>query len=174
MENVTKVNEATKTVNNVVKKVNKKPTTKKENVVKRNLTDINDENLLNLDLDSVNIFDLLNQNKSLNVPLNKKKDTADGIYKKGVKKENETDKNFRSRIRKIRNGHLDAILDAKKLNDSKLLKSNFEAFNTFYIATYIKNDFSIESLGRKNADKNTLVKIKIVLHIIKTEILTKK
>lgn len=162
METIKKVNE-TKKVNN--KKVNQ--------VLKNSFVELNDEALLNLDLDNVNIEELLKSNKSLNVPLAKKKDIKDSIYKKDAQKENESDKNFRQRIRKQRNMHLDAILDAKKENNTKVLKDSFEAFNSFYKSIYSLNDFSMESITRKNADKNTLMKIKLVFHIIKTELLTK-
>lgn len=132
-----------------------------------NVEKLTDLDLLNLNLDEVNVYDLIEKNQALKVQLSKRKDKKESIYKKDIQNENESDKNFRQRIRKIRNGYLDNVINAVNTKDTKNIETSLNSFISFYKDTYLLNDFSINSLSRNNADKNTLAKIKIVLHLAK-------
>src|SRR5690606_21358732 len=93
-----------------------------------NLEKITNTDLLNINLDEVNVYDLIAKNSSLKVPLSKLKDKKESIYKVDAKKENETDKNFRTRIRKQRNFYLDNVLSKVETKDKKQIDEAIKDF----------------------------------------------
>lgn len=141
--------------------------TKKANkTVKQDFSKLTDEQLLNLDLDKINIKDLLNENKSLRTA-KVSKGKKGGLYKPTAKNENESLKNFRNRIRTKRNTYIENVFRFFEAGNTKELKEEFESFNKFYKETYLVNDFSLESLTRKNSDKSTQARIKLFFHTLK-------
>ena len=89
------------------------------------------------------------------------------MYKDTAKKENESDKNFRRRIRNTRNTFVENILLLFQNKNDKELKEQINSFEDFYFETYTKNDFSLESICRLNSDEATKAKIKLFFHILK-------
>lgn len=121
----------------------------------------------NLDnLDDANLLQLITKNKNLE-KLAVKKDKKESLYKKGIKGTNESDKNFRSRIRKIRNSHIEKVIYLFSQKMENELKTAINNFDKFYKETYSLNDYSIESITRLNADDATIAKINIFLSIVR-------
>ena len=133
---------------------------------KVNLVTLTDEQLLNINLDEVNIIDLLSKNKSLAPKLNHTKDTKESMFIYPLNADKKSIKNFRTKARKQRNYFIETMLSAYDLKDLKKCKVVLKDFKIFYKETYLKNDFSIASISRLNADKNTLAKIKIFFYVI--------
>ena len=129
------------------------------------------EQILSLDeneLDDKIINMLLNSNKDVqSFTKNKTKAGNSKLYKDTAIKENESSKQFRNRIRKERNNLISSVNYFNSIENKVELKKSIKLFNTFYKETYSLNDYSLESLGRKNSDKDTLVNLKLALWIIK-------
>ncbi len=144
--------------------------TKKSNngTKKVNVENLTNDQLLNLDLDSVNLYDLLNKNKDLKPKLKTSKGSKEKMYKDTAKKENESDKNFRRRIRNERNTFVENVLIFFQNKNEKELKEQINSFEKFYKETYTKNNFELASICRLNSDAATKAKIKLFFHIIKT------
>jgi len=163
MSNSKKVNENKKAINK--KAVNKK-TTEKEKVDYSKMTL---EQILNLPDDQIDekiIESLLSENKD--VQSFSKKKTKNGkakLYKDSAYQENETSKRFRDRIRKKRNNLINSINTLR--NDKENLKIAIKSFDKFYKETYSLNDYSLESLGRKNSDDDTMANVKLALRLVK-------
>lgn len=73
----------------------------------------------------------------------------------------------RRKIRNERNKLIDNILFSYQQKNVENLKKNVELFKTFYLKTYVKNDYSILSLSSNNRDKDTTEKLTVALEIIK-------
>jgi len=163
MSNSKKVNENKKAINK--KAVNKK-TTEKEKVDYSKMTL---EQILNLPDDQIDekiIESLLSENKD--VQSFSKKKTKNGkakLYKDSAYQENETSKRFRDRIRRKRNNLINSINTLR--NDKENLKIAIKSFDKFYKETYSLNDYSLESLGRKNSDDDTMANVKLALRLVK-------
>jgi hypothetical protein len=142
--------------------------TSKKNVTAKNvnLETLTDEQLLTANLDEINIFDLLSKNKSLQPKLNQSKDTKETMFVYPKDADKKTIKNFRTKARKQRNYFIESLLTAYENKDVNKQKEVLKEFKVFYKETYLKNDFSISSISRLNADKNTLAKIKLFFYII--------
>jgi hypothetical protein len=120
------------------------------------------------ELDEAIINKLLNLNKEVkSFSVKKSKTGSSKLYKDNAIKENESSKQFRNRIRKERNNLISQVNYASSINDKAILKTSIESFNKFYKETYSLNDYSLESLLRKNSDKDTLVNCKLALITIK-------
>jgi len=164
MSNSKKVNAINKKAINK-KAVNKK-TTEKEKVDYSKMTL---EQILNLPDDQIDekiIESLLSENKD--VQSFSKKKTKNGkakLYKDSAYQENETSKRFRDRIRKKRNNLINSINTLR--NDKENLKIAIKSFDKFYKETYSLNDYSLESLGRKNSDNDTMANVKLALRLVK-------
>lgn len=169
MKNTNKVNENKKATNKVENKkvsrsANNKVESKKVDYSKMTL-----EQILNLPDDQIDekiIESLLSENKDIQ-SFSKKK-TKNGkakLYKDSAYKENESSKRFRDRIRKERNNLINSINTLR--NDKENLKNAIKAFDIFYKKTYSLNDYSLESLGRKNSDNDTMANVKLALNIIR-------
>lgn len=143
-----------------------------------NLKNISSEQLAEMDLDEINIYtllELLENNETLKEKLTTKKGSKEGMYKKDAKKENESDKNFRSRIRKERNTFTENILKYFQNKDDASLKKEIVSFNKFYKETYLLNDYTVASVARLNSDKVTLSKLNLMFQVVKrTKIETPK
>lgn len=139
---------------------------KKEALKITDLSKLDNETLSTIDLDDINLYDLLAKNKNLE-KLTRKKDKKESIYRRTAKKEMETDKNFRSRIRKERNYHIETVINFFEKKLSKDLDKAIKDFDKFYKETYNLNDYSIQSMARLNSDKATLAKLNIFLAIVK-------
>lgn len=138
----------------------------KKETVKQNgsLEKMSDLDILELDFDKVNIYDLLEKNSALKTKLTTSKGgSKDKMYKV------EVDKNVRRKIRNARNMHIENINLAFEQKNKDNVKKFVDAFDKFYKETYTLNDYSIESIARLNSDKITLAKIKIAMHIVKLE-----
>ena len=151
----------------------KKESTKNVDVKesKKDYSKLSLDDLLLLDeteLDDAIINKLLNLNSEVK-SFNKKKSLkgTSKIYKDSAYKENETGRQFRNRIRDQRNKLISQVNYASSINDKVILKVAIASFNKFYKETYSLNDYSLESLGRKNSDKDTLVNCKLALITIK-------
>ena len=123
----------------------------------------NDENLLNLDLESLdtNNIDLLVNELSKNLK-QKKESNKDKMYKI------EVDKKQRQILRKQRNKFVDNILFFKSQKNEIELKKEINLFNKFYKETYILNDYSLNSICQNNSDNETKIKVKVFLQIVKS------
>lgn len=144
----------------------KKSNTKKETVKELDFQNLTDEQILSLDLDKINLKDLLSNNKSLRTA-KVSKGKKGGLYKSTAKKENESDKNFRSRIRDKRNSFIENTFRFFEADNKTELKAEFDAFMIFYKETYNVNDFSLESLCRLNSDKATQARIKTFFKVLR-------
>ena len=155
---------------------NKKETTKKESTKnvetkKVDYSKLDLDTLLSMDeseLDDNIINMLLNNNKEVkSFSVKKTKTGSSKLYKDTAIKENESSKQFRNRIRKERNNLISQVNYASSINDKAILKTSIASFNKFYKETYSINDYSLESLLRKNSDKDTIVNCKLALITIK-------
>jgi hypothetical protein len=123
----------------------------------------NDENLLNLDLESLdtNNIDLLVSELSKNLK-QKKESNKDKMYKI------EVDKKKRQILRKQRNKFVDNVLFFHSQKNEIELKKEIDLFNTFYKETYLLNDYSLNSICQNNSDNETKIKTKVFLQIVKS------
>ena len=161
-----------KKVNKVIG-TSKKESTKNVDVKesKKDYSKLSLDDLLLLDeseLDEAIINKLLNLNSEVKSFSAKKVKTGSSkLYKDTAIKENESGKQFRNRIRDERNKLISQVNYASSIKDKAILKTAIVSFNKFYKETYSLNDYSLESLLRKNSDKDTLVNCKIALITIK-------
>ena len=130
----------------------------------------NDENLLNLDLDSLdseNINLLVNK---LSKGLKQKKESNKGnMYKfERLDLSVEKVKKLRKQKRDIRNKFVDNILFFKSQKNEIELKKEINLFNSFYKETYILTDYSLNSICANNSDNETKIKVKMFLQIVKS------
>jgi hypothetical protein len=142
----------------------------KNNETKNNVKEVilnsknlmNDENLLNMNLESLDEtnLDLLVSNISKNIK--QKTNSKEKIYKIVV------DKKVRQQIRKKRNQFIDNVLFFKSQKNEIELKKEIENFNKFYKETYLLNDYSENSICQNNSDNETKIKVKVFLQIVKT------
>jgi hypothetical protein len=146
---------------NLVKKSENKREVKEIIATSKNL--FNDENLLNLDLESLDSenIDLLVSELSKNLK-QKKESSKDKMYKI------EVDKKKRQILRKQRNKFVDNILFFKSQKNEIELKKEIDLFNKFYKETYILNDYSLNSICQNNSDNETKIKVKMFLQIVKS------
>lgn len=141
------------------------PVTKKE-VQNLDLSKLTNEQLLEINLDEVNLYDLLEKNESLKKQIKKaSKDRKDDLYKNVPK--GEAGKSQRSKLRRKRNLFISNVIEAFTKKDNATLKKEIEAFNKFYKENYLLNDYSFNSLSRTNADADTKVNINLFLQILK-------
>lgn len=123
---------------------------------------MNDENLLNLDLDSLdsNNLDSLINNVSKNIK-QKTVSQKDRLYKIEVNKQK------RQQIRKKRDAHINNVLFLYSQKNNVELKKEIDLFDKFYKETYTLNDYSDNSIMQNNSDNETKIKVKIFLKIVK-------
>jgi RNA processing factor Prp31 len=125
---------------------------------------MNDDNLLNLDLDSIDNanLDLLVNELAKNIK-QKKETSKDRMYK------NEVDKKQRQILRKKRNKFVDNVLFFQSQKMLVELKNEINLFNEFYKEVYLLNDYSLNSICQNNSDNETKIKSKLFLQIIKNQ-----
>lgn len=133
-----------------------------------NVENLSDDQLLNLDLDSLNqseLIKLINSNKTLkenNKVISKSSfEMYKGYENKPYEEMNKADKTkFKKFIRKQRNKFFaDFVNASNEVERKKVVKE----FISFYKKYYTLNDFSVRSICRGNSDKNTLVNAKVLL-----------
>ncbi len=123
----------------------------------------NDENLLNLDLDSLDTNNINLLVDELSKGLKQKKESnKEKMYKI------EVDKKQRQILRKQRNKFVDNVLLFHSQKNEIELKKEIDLFNKFYKETYILNDYSINSICQNNSDNETKIKVKVFLQIVKS------
>lgn len=173
-------NNVNNALKDVKKETSKKVPTKKVSGKKEpkiDLSKLTNEQLAEINLDDINLFDLVSNNKNLKVKLTAKSDKKSNLYKRDAQKSNESDKNFRARIRRERNNLLNKITLALDLKSQKDLDLAADELDKFYKDNYLVNDYSLNSLGRLNSDKDTLAKINIAFSYLrnrKTKKVTKR
>jgi hypothetical protein len=125
---------------------------------------MNDDNLLNLDLETIDDanLDLLVLELSKNIK-QKKETSKDRMYK------NEVDKKQRQILRKKRNKFVDNVLFFHSQKMLVELKNEINLFNEFYKEVYLLNDYSLNSICQNNSDNETKIKSKLFLQIIKNQ-----
>lgn len=125
-----------------------------------------DEQLLNLDFENLDLKNITSLIKS-NVKT-KEISTKDKMYK--FERENLSKDEIqkkRSKIRKERTKFAENILNSFSNGLLEKCKIHIKGFNKFYKETYLLNDLSIGSIAQNNSDKDTLVKLNLMLQIIK-------
>lgn len=151
-----------------VTKVNKKETVKNV-ITEEQLLKMSNEDLVNVDLDNLNLNSII----AKRVTARKKTETSKIDLYKGLNNlsYNDMDKkqksSFRKQTRNKRNAFINSFLSLQNANNTKDIKVLFKDFKTFYIERYTLNDFSLTSLSRQNADKDTILDINIMLAIFK-------
>lgn len=149
----------------------KKVSAKKEiskNSKNVDLENLTDEQLLTMNLDEVNIFDLMKSNKSLKQTVKTAtKNEKQPLYIKSAMKDSETEKRFRSRLRKELKRFKASLFNAVENNEMETQKKIVIDFLAFYKKYYFVNNFTAESLSRRNSDKDTFASTKIFIAAVK-------
>ena len=130
-------------------------------IVKNSKNLMNDDDLLNLDLTSLDDsnFESLISEISKNVK-QKKTEKTERMYKI------EVDKKIRNSLRKKRDRFIDNVLFFKNQKMNNELKNEITEFNKFYKETYALNDYSLNSICSNNSDNDTKIKAKVFLQIV--------
>ena len=130
-------------------------------IVKNSKNLMNDDDLLNLDLTSLDDsnFESLISEISKNVK-QKKTEKTERMYKI------EVDKKIRNSLRKKRDRFIDNVLFFKNQKMNNELKNEITEFNKFYKETYTLNDYSLNSICSNNSDNETKIKVKVFLQIV--------
>jgi hypothetical protein len=137
--------------------------TKKEN--KEKYFNAKKESIKN---DSEFNFDDININNIVSKIKVKEKTDRQKMYKfENQNLNSDEQKVQRRKIRNERNKLIDNILFSYQSKNVENLKKNVDLFKTFYLKTYIKNDYTIISLSSNNRDKETTEKLDVALEIIK-------
>mgnify|MGYP003675975416 CR=1 FL=1 len=77
------------------------------------------------------------------------------------------DSSERELIRKKRNFFVNSLLLAVQTKNEVNKKVIIKEFNIFYKDIYLNNDYTVNSLAKKNSDSETLIKVQLFLQIIK-------
>ena len=130
-------------------------------IVKNSKNLMNDDDLLNLDLTSLDDsnFESLISEISKNVK-QKKTEKTERMYKV------EVNKKIRNSLRKKRDRFIDNVLFFKNQKMNNELKNEITEFNKFYKETYSLNDYSLNSICSNNSDNDTKIKAKVFLQIV--------
>lgn len=136
---------------------------------KLDFTKITDEQLLELNLDELNATQMAQYTQRVNqVKLTPSK-TRSGMdlfnYPEGMDKKKM--KGFRNKARKTINRLADQIIEAQSQKDKKVLGELVKEFKAFYKEVYKLNDFSLESIRRRNSDTATKLKLTAMLKAVK-------
>lgn len=134
----------------------------KKEILENSKNLLNDEQLLNLDLDSIDDTNFENLLKNVSSTIKQQKTDKERIYKK----ENLT-KSDRQKLRKNRDKFLNNVILFFQNKDTENLKKEIQSFDKYYKETYFKNDYSQNSICQNNSDTDTKLKVKLFLEIIK-------
>jgi hypothetical protein len=122
---------------------------------------MNDESLLNLDLESLDDFNLEAILNKVSVNIKQTKESKDSLYK------NNPNKADRQKLRNKRNQFINNVLFNEQQKNVNEVQKNVNEFQIFYTENYILNDYSDLSIMQNNSDSETKIKVKLFLKIIK-------
>jgi hypothetical protein len=150
---------ATKTTAKKVQTENKINSDVEQILNSKNL--MNDESLLNLDLESLDDFNLEAILNKVAPTAKQNKVSKESLYK------NNPDKKQRQKLRNERNKFINNILFNEHQKNVNEVQKYVNEFQIFYLENYILNDYSELSICQNNSDNETKIKVKLFLKIIK-------
>lgn len=132
-----------------------------KNVIRESKKELSDNELLELNLESLDSDNFDSLISSIKEKAKKEK-LVKGEKGKSKMYKIEVDTKIRRKLRNQRNYLLMDII-----NNANNPKKEIETFEKFYKETYTLNDYSLNSIANENSDKNSLAFVKVGLEIIK-------
>lgn len=158
----------TKKTNKTVSKINEKNSNVDliENEILNEISNISDENLLEINLDNLNFENIFKDSEKMK-KISEKSESTKTTSKKFELYTFKTNKSDRQKLRNELKKFTINIFSIVETKDENKIKSFISDFLEFYKKNYKKNDFSLDSLSYPNRDKDTEERILNFLDLFK-------